>query len=106
LKKQPSKQARRAQLNDEVEAFLSKGGEIDSVPQGASGRDNPEAALIPVLFNEKVTSRTDAREVLQQLDTRKHKNRKPLRPVKRRKKKPIYDDFGEILRWVWDDGEE
>lgn len=103
MKKLPSKKQRRAQLDKEIERYLNRGGKIDEVPQGTSGRENPEAALLPVLFAEKAHQRTDAREVLKQLDTRKSKKKPALRPSKRRKKKPIYDDFGEILRWVWDE---
>ncbi|EAT13517.1 hypothetical protein HF888_08770 [Bermanella marisrubri] len=103
MKKLPSKKQRRAQLDKEIENYLNHGGQIDKVPQGTSGRENPEAALLPVLFAEKAHLRTDARPALQQLDTRKNKKKLPPRHKARRKKKPIYDDFGEILRWVWDD---
>lgn len=98
----PSKAEKRAQLNNEIENFLSKGGKVDSVAQGVSGRENPTKALLPILFSEKAGQRTDARNALQSLDSRKGK--KANRPTnKRPTKKPVYDDFGELLRWVWVD---
>lgn len=98
----PTKAEKRAQLNAEIEQFLSKGGKVDSVPQGVSGRENPEKALLPALFTEKASSRTDARNALKSLDSRKA-SKAPSKKSKRPTKKPIYDDFGELLRWVWAD---
>lgn len=98
----PSKADRRAELNDEIDKFLSKGGKVDSVEQGVSGRENPTKALLPVLFNEKSGSRTDARDALKDMDSRKSQ-KSQAKPLKRPKKKPVYDDFGELLRWVWVD---
>ena len=98
----PSKADRRAALNDEIDKFLSKGGKVDSVEQGVSGRENPTKALLPVLFNEKSGARTDARDALKNMDSRKSQ-KSQTKPLKRPKKKPVYDDFGELLRWVWVD---
>lgn len=97
-----TKAEKREALNAEIERYLSKGGKVDAVPQGVSGRENPEKALLPALFAEKASTRTDARNALKSLDSRKKHataNNKPKRPTK----KPVYDDFGELLRWVWVD---
>lgn len=98
----PTKAEKRAQLNAEIEQFLAKGGKVDSVPQGVSGRENPEKALLPALFTEKAQSRTDARNVLKSIDQRKG-SKAQSKKHKRPTKKPVYDDFGELLRWVWVD---
>lgn len=98
----PSKADKRAELNKEIERFLSKGGQVDNVEQGVSGRENPMKALVPVLFSEKSGERTDARNALQSMDSRKQQ-KSQTKHHKRPKKKPIYDDFGELLRWVWSD---
>lgn len=82
--------------------FLQSGGKVDEVPQGVSGRENPEQALLPILFSEKAMNRTDATKALQSLDLRK-KSKKETKITRKAKKKPVYDDFGEILRWVWED---
>ncbi len=106
MKKPISKAQKRALLDDAVANYLSKGGEVEEVMQGISGRENPDQALPPVLFNEKTMQRTDARPALKKVDARKHPNPKKnpsnTRP-KAKKKIPVYDDFGEILRWVWSD---
>ncbi len=87
-----------------MQNYLSKGGEVEEVDQGISGRENPMQALLPVLFNEKTLTRTDARAELNKVDARKHpKKAAPVVRSKAKKKIPVYDDFGEILRWVWDD---
>ncbi|GAA6133479.1 hypothetical protein NBRC116188_02680 [Oceaniserpentilla sp. 4NH20-0058] len=99
---QPTKADKRAELNAEMERFLAKGGKVDSVPQGISGRENPEKALTPALFAEKASARTDARNALKSLDARKA-SKTSQKSHKRPTKKPVYDDFGELLRWVWVD---
>jgi len=103
--KQPiTKAQKRALLEQEMQNYLSKGGEVEEVDQGISGRENPMQALLPVLFNEKTLKRTDARAELNKVDARKHpKKNAPVARTKAKKKVPVYDDFGEILRWVWDD---
>lgn len=103
MKRHPTKAEKRALLNREIEAFLQSGGQVDEVPQGVSGRENPEQALLPVLFSEKAMERTDATKALNSLDQRKKQNHTSTQKKKRPKKKPIYDDFGELLRWVWED---
>ena len=99
-----SKAQKRALLEQEMEKYLAKGGAVEEVEQGISGRENPMKALLPVLFNEKILKRTDARAELKKVDARKHPNKRPPTiKAKPRKKIPVYDDFGEILRWVWND---
>ena len=96
-----TKAQKRAALDKEMEKYLSKGGEVQEVEQGKSGLENPTQAFLPALFNEKIATRTDARSALNQIDARKKKPKKPVHQPKRQKKIPVYDDFGEVLRWVW-----
>ena len=104
MKRPITKAQKRALLEQEMQNYLSKGGEVEEVDQGISGRENPMQALLPVLFNEKTLKRTDARAELNKVDARKHpKKNAPVARAKTKKKVPVYDDFGEILRWVWDD---
>ena len=100
-----TKAQKREALDKEMEKYLSKGGEVLQVEQGKSGFENPTQAVLPILFNEKAGTRTDARNVLSKMDARNKKPKKPIhtpRP-KQKKKVPVYDDFGEVLRWVWAD---
>ncbi len=56
-----------------------------------------------MLFNgPRQASRTDLSQVAATIDARKHKpKRQRLNP--RPQRKLLYDDFGEPLRWVWQD---
>ncbi len=106
MRERITKAQKRELLDQEMARFLAKGGEVLEVEQGISGRENPMQAMMPILFNEKALSRTDARPALCQLDSRKNLNSKkpnPVTPKIRRKKIAVYDDFGEVLRWVWND---
>jgi hypothetical protein len=99
-----SKAEKRESLTSAVDQFFKDGGKVDEVQQGVSGRENPTQAILPVLFGEKSMTRTDARPALKAIDARKQQSFVKNAPIKKAKKVPVYDDFGEILRWVWDDG--
>ena len=110
MKKPPSKQDIREQLQRETERFLSRGGQVENVPQGLSGRDpgEPTLHLNRRLFVEPRGSRTLVPEVVAAIEARRKQKpvRKPSRPARRvskPRKKTIYDDFGEPLRRVWID---
>lgn len=98
-----TKAEKRASLTAAVDQFFKNGGKVDEVQQGVSGRENPNKALLPVLFGEKSMERTDARAALKAIDARKQKSSEKKTKTKQTKKVPVYDDFGEILRWVWED---
>ena len=85
-------------------SYLRQGGEIQQVPTGVSGRDNPLESLRMPLFNEPKVSRTPIPEVLEAMDARRQKKptvKKPSKPGPI--EKTIYDDFGEPIRKVWVD---
>ncbi|EKF75701.1 hypothetical protein A11A3_02492 [Alcanivorax hongdengensis A-11-3] len=100
-----SKEQQRQQLERDMERFLSRGGEIQQVPSGASGT-NPVNGKghQTVLFNgPRRLARTDLSEVAATIDARKHKPRRTRLTHSRPRRRLIYDDFGEPLRWVWQD---
>lgn len=89
---------------DQMDNFLSQGGEVTQVERGISGRENALGPLKPGGFNfdEKKTPRTYVPEVVAALDARRNaKTEKPKKSRKKARKKLIYDDFGEPLRWEW-----
>jgi hypothetical protein len=108
LKKPVSKADVRAELQLEVERFLNRGGEVESVPRGVSGKDpgDPPLFLNRRLFTEPPLPRTPVPEVVAAIDARRMLNLR-RRPVRKRSRLPqprrkiIYDDFGEPLRRVW-----
>lgn len=108
VKKLPSKAELRAALENETQRFLQQGGEVESVPQGISGKDPMAAPLYLTrrLFLEPRVERTLVPEVVAAIEQRRKtllkRNPGPKRsrrPQPRRK--TLYDDFGEPLRRVW-----
>ena len=98
----------RALLEQEMDRFLSRGGHVEKVPRGISGRE-AGAPLVPPargLFIEPSAERTPVPEVIAAIEARrKQKLKRPSPPkpsrVPKRKRKTIYDDFGEPLRRIW-----
>lgn len=91
-----------------MQRYLDKGKHIHQVPKGVSSRDGAANPLKPETWQmQKSTSeRTYLPEVVNALE----KRRSPAKPATRPKpksprprKRLIYDDFGEPLRWVWVD---
>ena len=110
MKKPVSKADERAKLKREMERFLNRGGEVESVPRGVSGKDpgDPPLFLNRRLFVEPPLPRTPIPEVVAAIEARRQL--KPRRgPVRKQSRLPqprrkiIYDDFGEPLRKVWVD---
>lgn len=109
-KKPVSKADLRAELERETERFLKHGGQVESVPQGLSGKDpmDPPLFLNRRLFVEPRTPRTLVPEVVAAIEARRQARLKRT-PARKRSRLPqprrkvIYDDFGEPLRKVWVD---
>jgi len=110
MKKLVSKAEVRQQLEQQVKSYLEHGGNVQSVPRGTTGRD-PQARptyLSGGLFNEPRGTRTPVPEVVAAIEERRSQmiKRSPVKKRSRlpaRRRKVIYDDFGEPLRHVWVD---
>jgi len=106
IQKPPSKKDIRDALEKDLERFLNKGGDVTQVPKGVSGRDNDQGPLKPDSWHmeKSDTERTQIPNVLKALDERKSvkTSASQTKRNKRPRKKLIYDDFGEPLRWVWE----
>ncbi|GAA6145944.1 hypothetical protein NBRC116585_20620 [Thalassolituus maritimus] len=107
MKKRVSKKELRDSLNQDIEQYLEKGGEVHEFDRGESGLVNGRYNEQAMSF-EKRQERTPVPDVLRAIDERREARRKPQRKseTKRQsgpKKKVIYDDFGEPLRVVWED---
>jgi hypothetical protein len=107
LKKPVSKADIRNELLEETERFLKKGGSVNEIPQGISGKNpgDPPIFLNRRLFVEPKASRTLIPEVVAAIEARRQEKYRSKPPAKRRLARPrskiIYDDFGEPLRRVW-----
>jgi len=94
----------RQELDDEINAFLTGGGEIKDVERGASGKEFGANLNNNIPLNEGKKTRTLLVDEIKALDERKQNktnhgtNKTPRQP----KKKIIYDDFGEPIREIWE----
>ncbi|MFA7555451.1 MAG: hypothetical protein WCY88_14480 [Spongiibacteraceae bacterium] len=94
----------RSDMDKQIADFLNKGGKVAEVERGISGRENPNGPLKPDNsgFQQPKVGRTYVPEVIAALDARRNpKAIKPQPKTRRTRKKMIYDDFGEPLRWEW-----
>src|SRR5699024_5150352 len=105
MKVRSSKEQQRQQMRREMERYLAGGGRIQHIPNGASGRDpaTSGARRPPSFAAGPPTTRTDLSALAVAIDARKRKAAPTPGRRPRRRRKLIYDDFGEPLRWVWDD---
>ena len=102
MKVRNSKEIQRHRLERDMQRFLAEGGSIQEVASGVSGADPISGkGHQTVLFNgPRQAQRTDLSQVAATIDSRKHKPRRQ-RLNARPQRKLVYDDFGEPLRWVW-----
>ena len=107
MKLPASKTEMREKLEEQVREFLGRGGAVQAVARGASGRDNTSGAPGFRSFTQRPKEeRTYVPEVVAAIEARRHKPRETKRaqPGKPRLvRKAIYDDFGEPIRWEWVD---
>jgi len=110
VKKIITKAEIRAHLEREMSHFLDKGGRIEKIPRGISGRDEGQSMMLPSrsLFIEPSLERTPVPEVVAAIEARRKAKLKRTPAAKsnrapQRRRKTLYDDFGEPLRRVWVD---
>jgi hypothetical protein len=107
MKKHPSKLELRSAIDRQVAEYLEQGGNVEHIDRGISGHQHSDGPINPTgtLFNQPREERTLVPEVVAALESR----RRPAKPASNKpqhqqaKKVPIYDDFGEVVRWVWRD---
>ena len=100
--KRPTKSEIRTSLNNEIDDFLNKGGEIVRFDQGDSSLVDGKYDRNQFVHGQPKQERTPLSDTLNDIDQRKSSKRN-AGPIKktRRVRKIIYDDFGEPLREVW-----
>jgi hypothetical protein len=94
----------RQELEDEINRFITSGGEIKDIEQGASGKEMGVNINSAIPLNAEKQTRTPLLDEVNALDERKkskQESNKKATPTKP-KKKIIYDDFGDPLREVWE----
>ncbi|MCP8898925.1 hypothetical protein [Gilvimarinus xylanilyticus] len=106
MKPVKSKKAQRQELEAQIREYQSRGGTVNQVPRGLSGRADANTPL-PHVFEKKAEaeSRTEVSQVIAAIEQRRRpqppKIQRPNKP-KLPRKKLIYDEFGEPLRWEWE----
>lgn len=97
----------REKLRRQTEDFVARGGQIDRVAPGVSGRGDALRPPPATHFNAGPRqARTPVPEVVAAIELRR-KQKSIKRSASGRITKPrrtlVYDDFGEPLRWEWKD---
>jgi hypothetical protein len=95
----------RRELDHQVSEYLRSGGQVQEVPRGISGRDSAEGPLppAPLMTGGERSDRTYLVEVIAAIEARRKPAPIALKRPRRPQKKLIYDDFGEPLRWTWEE---
>ena len=106
LKRIITKSDIRSEIEQQMADYLDQGGAVNEIERGLSGRAQADGPLKAdnAVFQQPKTGRTYVPEVTAAIDAR----RKPATPIKKPsnrkpRKKMIYDDFGEPLRWEWEE---
>ncbi|KZN12657.1 hypothetical protein [Marinomonas sp. TW1] len=106
IKPKTTKKETRQELESLVEAFIKAKGEIQQVDMGESGLVDGKYNTSHIGFSEPRQDRTPLNHVVAAIQQKKRPT-PPTSITKTNKNKPkkkvIYDDFGEPLRWVWED---
>lgn len=105
MKQQPTKSEIRNEMAQQVRKFLSNGGQINQVAQGSSGLKDGKYCNNGLGFEKPRQERTPVPEVVAAIEAQRRPKTSPAKNTstspKRPRKKLIYDDFGDPLRWVW-----
>lgn len=107
FQKLPKKSEVRKELDDLMRDFLANGGEINQVARGISAFEHGYSERLGSL-NEQKKTHTPLDDVAKAIDERKKKGKtKPKssndsKASNTPKKKVIYDDFGEVVRIIWE----
>ncbi len=93
----------RNEINRQINEYMGSGGEVAQIPNGCSGNQNNENLFTHPTESQPKQDRTPLTDVIKALDAKKKKPSTPVRPERKPRKKLITDDFGEPVRWVWED---
>lgn len=115
VKKPASKNELRAEIERQTRDFLDEGRRVSKIPKGVGSRDAASGPFKTPYSRDNwqgekpAAERTYLVDVVDSLESRKQNRSSQGNSgaSRRRDKKPrkrlIYDDFGEPLRWVWVD---
>lgn len=103
--KLPKKAEVRQELDQLMQDFFANGGEIKQIERGASAFEHGYSERLGSLNPNKQTH-TPLDEVANAIDRRraaqKQTQTRRKSQTEKPKKKVIYDDFGEVVRVIWE----
>lgn len=99
IKPKPTKTETRDKIASQVEEFLQRQGKIEQVKMGDSGLVDGKYNTTHIGFSEPKQTRTPLNHVVADIQSRKS----PKTIRKSPTKKVVYDDFGEPIRWYWEE---
>lgn len=103
MKPMKSKAQERREIQQQIDAYLQRGGAVESVAAGVSGREAGSYKLPQVSFSQAPATRTPLVEEIRAIEARRRQSRSPAPRMAppRPRRVLIRDDFGEPLRWSW-----
>ncbi|WP_345421013.1 hypothetical protein [Halioxenophilus aromaticivorans] len=104
MKKPKTKAQVRAEIEAQMTDYLQRGGEVAQFARGESSL-SPSLHPFKVQSSDKPTeSRTSVQDAVAAIESRRKTHPKSKAPMSKRPKKVlIKDDFGQPLRWVWEE---
>lgn len=105
-KPKKTKAQTRKEIESQIESFIRQQGEIEQVEMGASGLQDGKYNTSHMGFIEPKKERTPLNHIVAAIQQRKTDKKTPTAKPKHNsgpKKKVIYDDFGDPIRYVWED---
>ncbi len=103
IKPKTTKKDTRKELESLVDQFIKAKGEIQQIDMGESGLVDGKYNTSHMGFSEPKQERTPLNHVVAALQQKKKPSPPAPLPKKKPKKKIIYDDFGDPIRWVWEE---
>lgn len=103
MKPTKTKKEIRNELNKQIEDFLTSGGNVNEVERGLSGNTTNENLFKNTTAFTPKQERTPVTDVVKELEARKGSGKTQQSARKRPKKVLLTDDFGDPIRWVWEE---
>lgn len=101
MKPTKTKDEVRSEIQNQVEQFLNCGGHVNAYDRGLTGLGSGASFSHPFTPGQTQT-RTPVLDAVKAIDSRRQASKETSTP-RRRRKVLLKDDFGDPIRWVWQD---
>ena len=103
MKLDKSKHQQRRELAESMQEYLSAGGKVTEVPREMSGNESNLNLFRNSHCVDPKSPRTPLTDVVKTLEERKRTPKTKSNKQKKPQKRLIVDDFGDPVRWVWEE---